>query len=126
MCGSQLTNAPEVTSIIGVTYDGDLGQTGWGLTGNVNLSHQGDRRTSTNPGPVGNRIPFDIQDDSVKINARLGFSMPNDRARIEFWGLNITDEITRSITFNTPLQGASRSAFLQAPRQYGVTLRTNF
>ena len=126
LCGSQLTNAPEVTSIIGVTYDGDLGQTGWGLTGNVNLSHQGDRRTSTNPGPVGNRIPFDIQDDSVKINARLGFSMPNDRARIEFWGLNITDEITRSITFNTPLQGASRSAFLQAPRQYGVTLRTNF
>ena len=52
--------------------------------------------------------------------------MPNDQISVEFWGLNITDEITRGITFNTPLQGASRSAFPDAPRQYGVTLRTQF
>jgi len=126
LCGAQLTNAPEVTSVLGVTYDGDLGETGWGLLGNVNLSQQGRRRTSTNPGPVGNLAVFDEQKGVTKINARVGVSMPDDRASIEFWALNLTDEITRGITFNTPLQGASRSAFIEAPRQYGVTLRTNF
>lgn len=126
LCGAVLTNAPEITSVLGVTYDGDLGDTGWGLLGNVNLSQQGQRRTSTNPAPGGVLNPFDQQGSSVKINARIGFSMPGDRASLEFWGLNLTDEITRGITFNTPLQGASRSAFVGTPRQYGVTLRTNF
>jgi len=73
--------------------------------------------------------PFDIQNGVTKVNARLGFSTPGDRASIEFWGLNLTDEITRGITFNTPLQGAggvARSAFTESPRQYGVTVRTNF
>jgi len=103
-----------VTSVLGITYDGDLGNSGWGLLGNINLSQQGARRTSTNPAPGGVLNPFDEQGDTIKINARVGFSLPDDRASIEFWGLN------------TPLQGASRSAFVQTPRQYGVTLRTNF
>ncbi len=126
LCGFSLTNAPEVSAVLGVTYDGEIGDSGWGLLGNVNLATQSSRRTSTNPQPGGVLNPFDEQSGVTKVNARFGFSMPNDRASIEFWGLNLTDEITRGITFNTPLQGASRSAFTEAPRQYGVTLRTNF
>ena len=136
LCGFDLTNAPKVTAVLGVTYDGEIGDSGWGLLGNVNLSTQDSRRTSTNPflpasaaagtGPRDVLAPFDEQKGVTKVNARFGFSMPNDRASIEFWGLNLTDEITRGITINTPLQGASRSAFAEAPRQYGVTLRTNF
>jgi len=127
LCGFALTNAPEFSSVFGITYDGDLGDTGWGLLGNINLSTQSDRRTSTNPflpastvtgrGPREELAPFDEQESVTKINARIGLSLPDDRATIEFWGLNITDEITRSITFNTPLQGASRSAFAESPRQ---------
>jgi len=135
LCGFDLTNAPKISSVLGLTYDGPLGNTGWGLLGNVNLSTQSQRRTSTNPinvsGGVGFGLaPFDVQKGVTKINARFGFSMPNDRASIEFWGLNLSDEITRSITFNTPLQGlgnnSARSAFTESPRQYGVTVRTNF
>jgi len=126
LCGNVLTNAPEITSVLGLTYDGEVGDSGWGLLGNINISQQGARRTSTNPAPGGVLSPFDEQGDSIKINGRIGFSLPDDRATIEFWGLNLTDEITRGITFNTPLQGASRSAFTDTPRQYGVTLRTEF
>jgi len=126
LCGFSLTNAPEISSVLGMTYDGEIGDSGWGLLANVNLATSSDRRTSTNPAPGGVLNPFDNQKGTTKINVRFGFSMPNDRASIEFWGLNLTDEITRGVTFNTPLQGASRSAFTESPRQYGVTVRTNF
>jgi len=126
LCGFSLTNAPEITAVFGVTYDGEIGESGWGLLGNVNLATSSERRTSTNPAPGGTLNPFDIQSGVTKVNARFGFSMPDDQASIEFWALNLFDEITRGITFNTPLQGASRSAFSEAPRQYGVTVRTNF
>ena len=127
LCGFSLTNAPKLTTVLGATYDGDLGDSGWGLLANVNMQNSTQRRTSTNPqASLGVLNPFDIQGAYTKINARFGFSMPDDRASIEFWGTNLTDEITRGVTFNTPLQGASRSAFTETPRQYGVTLRTNF
>ncbi|MGB6228790.1 MAG: TonB-dependent receptor, partial [Litorimonas sp.] len=132
LCGFSLTNAPKLSSVLGLTYDGKLSDTGWGLLANVNLATQSSRRTSTNPLTVANGIvepiPFDIQDTSTKVNARIGFTMPNEQVSIEFWGLNLTDDITRGITFSTPLlnQTNSRSAFPDAPRQYGVTLRTQF
>jgi len=126
LCGFSLTNAPEVSAVLGMTYDGEIGDSGWGLLANVNLATSSERRTSTNPAPGGVLNPFDIQEGVTKVNARIGFTMPDDRASIEFWGLNLSDEITRGITFNTPLQGASRSAFTESPRQYGVTVRTKF
>ncbi len=127
LCNFSLTNAPELTGVAGITYDGQLGDSGWGLLGNVNVQTSSNRRTSTQPQTaVGSLNPLDIQDGYTKINARVGFTMPNEQVSVEFWGLNLTDEITRAITFNTPLQGASRSAFIESPRQYGVTVRTNF
>ena len=131
LCGSSLTNAPKLSTVLGFTYDGDLLESDWGLLLNLNVATQSERRTSTRPqvvsgGVITGPTPLDIQEDSAKVNARIGFTMPNDMATLEFWGLNLTDEITRGITFNTPLQGASRSAFIDAPRQYGVTLRTRF
>ena len=127
LCGFDLTNAPEVSLVLGATYDGEIGDSGWGLIANANMSTTSERRTSTNPqASLGVLNPFDIQEGVTKINARLGLVLPDDRASVEFWVLNATDEITRGITFNTPLQGASRSAFAESPRQVGVTVRTNF
>ena len=130
LCDNILTNAPKWSSVLGITYDGDFLDTDWGFLANVNMNYQSKRRTSTNPSTVvgGAVVPvdFDYQDGIAKFNARVGFTMPNDLVSIEFWGLNLTDEITRGITFNTAVQGASRSAFLEPPRQYGVTLRTQF
>ena len=48
------------------------------------------------------------------------------RLQLQAWGVNVTDVVTRGVTFNTVLRGTSRSAFTQQPRMYGVTVRTKF
>lgn len=132
LCGFPLTNAPEWTGIFGMTYDGPINNSGWNMLVNANLRYETDRRTSTNPQDGVGVIPFDIQDANAKLNLRLGFTDPSDTYTIEFWGRNVTNEITRSITFNTPLVGSgaagtsSRSAFLEEPRTYGVTVKAEF
>ncbi len=132
LCGFPLTNAPEWTAVAGMTYDGPINDSGWTMLVNTNLRFETDRRTSTNPQDGVGLVPFDVQDSNAKLNLRLGFTDPSDTYSIEFFGLNVTNEITRSITFNTPLVGssaagtASRSAFLESPRQYGVTVRAKF
>lgn len=131
LCGEDLTNAPENVIVAGLTYEGQLGGTGWQLLANIGLRYESDRRTSTRPvetsgNVITGLVPFDIQDSNTKVNARIGFTHPNDRLSFEFWGVNLGDEITRGITFNTPLQDASRSAFLADPRTYGITARYKF
>ena len=133
LCGQQLTNAPKWSGVAGVTYDGPLGGSGWGLLANVNVNYSGARRTSTTPAESSNPallLPLDWQEDYFKINARLGFRTPDDRFTFEVWGTNLSNEITRGITANTPLRGGagqrSRIAFIEEPRTYGVTVRTKF
>ncbi|MEJ6676146.1 MAG: hypothetical protein QNK91_01180, partial [Parasphingorhabdus sp.] len=74
--------------------------------------------------------PFDTQDGNIKINMRAGISDIDDAWGIEAWVTNLTNEVTRGVTFNTVLRGsgaaASRSAFVQEPRMYGLTLRGKF
>ena len=120
LCGAQLTNAPlnVVTAQLG--YEGYLND-GLIYFLNGNLRYEDERRTSTAPG-----LLFDIQEANTKINARVGLGHPNGLWTVELWGNNITDEITRNVTFNTPLRIGSRGAFLESPRTYGVTVRTSF
>lgn len=131
LCGTQLTNAPKFAGVFGITYDGPLNDSGWGLLANFNTNYSGKRRTSTialdtNDLP----IPFDIQEDYFKMNARLGFTTPDDRFTFEIWGNNLSNEITRGVTANTALRGGagtrSRIAFIEEPRTYGVTVRAKF
>ncbi len=133
LCGAQLTNAPKWAGVAGITYDGPLNASGWGLLANVNVNYSGKRRTSTTPAESSNAallLPYDWQEDYFKVNARLGFTTPNERFTFELWGTNLSDEITRGITANTPLRGGagtrSRVAFIEEPRTYGVTVRTKF
>lgn len=133
LCGQPLTNAPKWAGVAGITYDGPLNSSGWGLLATVNANYSGKRRTSTTPtesaAPFA-PLPFDYQEDYFKLNARLGFRTPDDRFTFEVWGTNLSNEITRGITANTPLRGGagqrSRIAFLEEPRTYGVTVRTKF
>jgi len=132
LCGFSLTNAPKHTGIFGMTYDGPINSSDWSMLANVNVRYESDRRTATNPVDGAGLAPFDIQDANFKVNARIGFTTPDDRFTLEVWGRNLTNEITRSITTNTPLVGSSgagttsRMAFLEEPRTYGVTVRGKF
>lgn len=130
LCGFPLTNAPENTLVVGLTYEGQLGN-GWTLLANASARYEDDRRTSTRPTRVANGMivglnPLDIQESTTKLNLRLGLTHPDELFTIELWGVNVTDEITRSLTFNTPLQGASRTSFVTDPRTYGATVRFRF
>ena len=75
-------------------------------------------------------LPFDYQENYFKVNARVGFTTPDEHFTFELWGTNLTNEITRGITANTPLRGPggarSRIGFVEEPRFYGVTVRANF
>lgn len=134
LCGNPLTNAPEWVGILGATYRGDIGSNlSWFLNGQVRM--ESDRRTSTQPSTppttpaqLGNTglLPFDIQDGNSKINLRAGIGDADDAWGIEFWATNLTNKITRSVTFSTTLRSGSRSTFPQEPRMYGVTLRGAF
>ena len=68
----------------------------------------------------------DIQEANTKINLRAGLLSADGNWSFEAWGTNITDEVTRGVTFNTTLRSGSRSAFIQDPRFYGMTIRHNF
>ncbi|WP_066712251.1 TonB-dependent receptor [Sphingomonas adhaesiva] len=108
LCGQQLTNAPKWSGVAGLTYDGPLDSSGWGLLANANLYYSGKRRTGTTPTEVAapfEPLPFDYQEDYFKVNARLGLSTPDQRFTFEVWGVNLTNEITRGITANAPLRG---------------------
>ena len=133
-----LTNAPEFVTILGATYRNDIGTSlSWFVNGQ--LRAESDRRTSTQaravPGDASDLgstplFPFDYQDGNVKINLRAGISDFDEAWAIEAWVTNLTNEVTRGVTFNTLLRGSpgytARSAFTQEPRMYGVTLRGKF
>jgi iron complex outermembrane recepter protein len=144
LCGQDLTNAPKWVGIAGVDYTKEFGSSmAFGFNASVRM--ESDRRTSTQavePNSAGVLIPnaLDIQDGNAKVNLRASVGEKEGKWAIEFWGQNIFDVQTRNVTFNTPLRGigslpgplnadrasVSRSAFIQEPRTYGVTIRTKF
>jgi outer membrane receptor protein involved in Fe transport len=127
LCGNSLTNAPTIVAIMGFNYDRDISNNLRAfLSGQVRT--ESDRRTSTQALFLGttNPVPFDVQDGNTKVNLRAGIGTIDETFTLEVWGNNITDVTTRGVTFNTVLRGSSRSAFLQEPATYGVTVRTKF
>lgn len=143
LCGNSLTNAPKWVGIMGATYDRDIGDSlKFFVNGQIRM--ESDRRTSTQASsvPTAAQIaaagsvqaaaaataltPFDIQDGNVKINMRAGIGDIDDAWGIEAWVTNLTNEVTRGVTFNTVLRSGSRSTFIQEPRMFGLTLRGKF
>lgn len=143
LCGNSLTNAPKWVGIMGATYDRDLGDSlKFFVNGQIRM--ESDRRTSTQAiivpsaaaitaaGSVQAAVdvaplnPFDVQNGTVKINMRAGLGDIDDAWGIEAWVTNLTNEVTRGVTFNTVLRSGSRSTFIQEPRMFGVTLRGKF
>ena len=131
LCGQDLTNAPKLTGVMGLTYDGPLNGSGWGLLLNGSVNYSDSRTTRTIDLDTDNTpIPLARQDSYFKMNARIGLTTPDQRYTFELWGTNLTNEITRGITANTPLRGGpgtrSLIGFVEEPRMYGLTVRAKF
>lgn len=127
LCGNTLTNAPKTVGLLGATYEGDLSDM-FTFFLNAQARYESDRRTSTQAfsPTTGAAVPFDVQEANTKINLRAGIGGDDGGWSLEAWATNITNEVTRGVTFNTTLRSGSRSAFVQEPRMYGVTARKNF
>jgi outer membrane receptor protein involved in Fe transport len=134
LCGFDLTNAPRTVGLLGGTYNGNFSANlNFFLNGQVR--YEGDRRTSTQGqlvpataaaiGTTGLN-PLDVQESTLKVNLRAGIGSEEHGWGLEAWATNLTNEVTRGVTFNTVLRSGSRSAFVQEPRMYGVTARKNF
>ncbi|MCO4091915.1 MAG: TonB-dependent receptor [Sphingorhabdus sp.] len=131
LCGQDLTNAPKFTGVAGLTYDGPLNSSGWGLLVNGSVNYSDSRTTRTIDLDTNNLpIPLARQENYFKMNARIGLTTPDERYTFELWGTNLTNEITRGITANTPLRGAAGTrsliGFVEEPRMYGLTVRAKF
>ncbi|MEM9667734.1 MAG: TonB-dependent receptor [Pseudomonadota bacterium] len=130
LCGGDLTNAPEVVGVFGLTYEQPVINGRFNLFANANVRFESERRTSTQPSvlDLNDDTPLagDIQDENAKLNLRLGFGSEDGLWQVEVWGRNVTDQITRNVAFNIPLRGSARGQFLQDPRTFGVTVRTRF
>jgi iron complex outermembrane receptor protein len=131
LCGQDLTNAPKFTGVIGMTYDGPLNSSGWGLLVNGSMNYSDSRTTRTiDLDTNGLPIPLARQENYFKMNARIGLTTPDERFTFELWGTNLSNEITRGITANTPLRGGAGTrsliGFVEEPRMYGVTVRAKF
>ena len=84
--------------------------------------------------------PEKVQDAFTTVNARLGLGRDDGAWSVELWGRNLTDETYAQVAIDAFAQGrragagtsldargtASYSAFLGAPRTWGVTLRTDW
>ena len=131
LCGQDLTNAPKFAGVFGMTYDGPLNDSGWSLLVNGNVNYSDSRTTRTIDTDTNNLpVPLARQENYFKMNARIGLTTPDDRYTFELWGTNLTNEITRGITANTPLRGGAGTrsliGFVEEPRMYGLTVRAKF
>jgi hypothetical protein len=117
--------------VAGLTYDGPLNSSGWGLLLNGSVNYSDSRTTRTINLDTNNLpIPLALQENYFKMNARIGLTTPDGRYTFELWGTNLTNEITRGVTANTPLRGAAGTrsliGFVEEPRMYGMTVRAKF
>jgi len=117
LCGFSLTNAPKWVGLLGANYQNQISED-FDYFLNGQMRFEDDRRTSTQgrlvPATAAGLAdsplnPFDVQQESVKINLRGGITY-NEDWTWEAWVTNLTDE----------------AAFIQDPRMIGTTVRYKF
>lgn len=137
--GSRPSFAPEWSTSASINFDRSLGG---GLRGGFALSAK--YQTEYNTGS--DLIPFKMQDAYTVVNGRISIGSEDERWMVDVWAQNLTDEEYVQVAYNSPLQGTAFqstvqpngtyynqaldtqgiSAFLGAPRTYGVTLRVKY
>lgn len=118
--GRQLTHAPKVTGVGGVTVSFPLGP----LAGvfHIDARYTGEHNTGANLDPLQQQEAYTV------VNARLIFNSAGGMNpwTVDVWGQNITDEDYAITIFDAPLQTGTYNAFLGNPQLYGVSIRYDF
>lgn len=137
--GARPSFAPEWSASGSVNYSQSIGM---GLRAGFNLAAK--YQTEYNTGS--DLIPFKMQDDFTVVNGRITIGSDSENWALDLWAQNLTDEEYVQVAYNSPLQGTAFqttaqpdgtfynqaldtqgiSAFLGAPRTWGVTLRVRY
>lgn len=116
---NQMSFAPQWSGSLSVTFEQPIGSH-WIWRTNVGAKYTSEYNAGSDLNPVKN------QDALTLLNARTGFGAADQRWMVEAWAQNLTDENYYQIVFDQPLQTGSYTAWLGAPRLYGVTARFKF
>ena len=118
--GRQLTHAPKVTGVGGVTVRFPLGP----LAGvfHIDARYTGEHNTGADLNIQ------KLQDAYTVVNARLIFNSAGGMNpwTVDLWAQNVTDEDYAISIFDAPLQTGTYNAFIGDPRLYGVSVRYDF
>jgi len=126
LCGYGLTSAPKNSASLSFTYNSTIESTNLAYSASVSAQWQDDKRTGTQAVGAAGPLAYDIQESHTKVGARFTLSDIEESWILELWGNNLTNEITTAFALNTPLRIGARGIWVEEPRSYGLTLRTNF
>jgi iron complex outermembrane receptor protein len=117
--GRATPRSPDVAAVAALSYDRPLAD-GLTFTAQILASYMGDHY-------VGASVPSESKVDSyMTTDIQFGLSGREGRWDATVWCSNCSDETYRTIYFNSTFQPDSFSAFLNAPRMVGITLRSRF
>ncbi len=118
--GRQLTHAPKVTSVAGVTIGFPLG----GLSGtfHVDARYTGEHNTGADLDAQKHQDAYTIVNARLILTSRDGTSPWT----VDLWVQNLTDEEYALTIFDAPLQSAAYNAFIGDPRISGLSVRYDF
>ena len=118
--GRQLTHAPKVTGVGGVTVRFPLGPLAGAF--HIDARYTGDHNTGANLDPMKQQEAYTV------VNARLIFNSASGVSpwTVDFWGQNITGTDYSMTIFDAPLQTGTYNSFIGDPQVYGVSLRYDF
>jgi outer membrane receptor protein involved in Fe transport len=117
--GRPLTNASRWAASFSIHFEQPLARE-WGVFGSLNASYRGARNAS----PI--LHPLAAERSHWLVNVECGVRSPQGRWELSLWATNLGDELERGLIFNTPMQGGSLHAFVNAPRMWGGRLRYAF
>ena len=126
--GATMPFAPEWSGSLSATYEWDFGADHIGRF-NIGGKYMGAYNTGSDLDVEKHQSAYTV------FNARLGFGRNDGRWMLELWGTNLTDEDYVQVGFDGPLQALypdpgnsfnTYTAFLGAPRMYGMTLRVRY
>lgn len=118
--GRQLTHAPKVTAVAGVTVGFPLGSLAG--TFHIDARYMGDHNTGADLDPVKQQDAFTVVNARLILTSRDG----TNPWTVDLWVQNLADEEYALTIFDAPLQQAAYNAFIGNPRISGLSVRYDF
>lgn len=120
--GTKIPGNSETVLTGSVGYKGSLNGSNLGWSAYLDARYESGYSTQT---LTSVRIPALDQGAYTVVNGRIGIGNPDGTWAVELWGRNLGDTYIANQNFGVPEQN-NIASYVNEPRTYGVTLRTDF